>query len=210
VVAPPRDAEDEPDERDSGVQIWEKKAGMHSIVAITRHDLIFSPTVRDSKVREACDQLEEGVGPRKIFGTADTLIPFRDITEIHMEHRRYGLTVWYKADFETKQVNAFFTELKDLKEVFAALRKRLGPEWRAETVQYSRARAMREPGLGLVLVTAFTGVLYALRNNFSAGRWGGGLWILIAGGAFALVCLIWLIVVLRDPPLITSLKPPEE
>jgi hypothetical protein len=178
--------------------------GVPSFVALTDQELGWESIVRASKVAEAREKIEGGLQPSQVLGLAKDIIPLGAITRVRMDIKRRMVYVSRGDPLESQAPFFSFTEQKAAADFFEALHQRLGPGWVRRSKQFSRFRAALEPVGGMTACVVVLLVAVGSGDPFASI-------LRILFVAFVvlvfLACLTWLILYMRDPPLMEYLEP---
>jgi hypothetical protein len=176
--------------------------------------------------------LESGEPADSVLGDDATVIALDSIVKVegNLHHTFFTVHFAETPGAEPTEKNVFCAGAGSRDEVLAALRERLGPDWKRQVVQYSRLRASVEPLIVIGLFGFLTFCFYmagaypesdqsgggtkVVRTNWVGlifvwvynllGPWGG----VSVGGVVVALGVAWLVARVIKPPLMLTLTPP--
>jgi hypothetical protein len=140
-VAPKKERKPEPAARAWLVEHLESE----NIVVLTR-EALFIAKVADEYRRPVAKAVEEGADPRGLLGDSFRCVLLSDLAEVEMDRNAPRLaaclTIKFHREGRVRTLTVFWVK-EVCAEVFAALKERLGRDWRLEERQLSRQEVMR-------------------------------------------------------------------
>jgi hypothetical protein len=185
-----------------------------NILVLTR-DALFTAKLADDYRRPVAKAVEEGADPQGLLGDSFKCVLLNDLTEVEIDRSAPGLGASLDLRFHHEgRVRTLMVlcgkEVRD--EVFAALKERLGRDWRQVEKQVSRWEVMRYSVIVLsVLLGIMVGSLVLHQLVLDPGTsptlrevvgWTG-----IGTGIVSMLCIALSVWGLIKPPLLITLRP---
>jgi|SRR5262245_36242926 len=196
------------------LRVWVQPEMLSDNVVVLTEDAFVVATLPRQDVHDAEKHLLRGAPPDQVLGPAARALPLADIEAVQVDNR--GATISLGVREGRRQIEHTVQFLMPRhREVFAALREKLGPGWREETVASKPMEAATAAApVTLAALVGFLTVLGGLatwpllngRADPNAPLGGffnfptpGIIWL--GGGALFLGLLLWAVVeIKRRPP----------
>jgi hypothetical protein len=218
-----------PSQTDQNTLVWTNPDGEEETPSLVylRPGIVGLATLFDDDLEKAVAELLDGKD------IAAQTIPLTKITCLSAEEGEAELSLFYQqTDTNTIQLEVSFADNAQRDEFINKLRDRLGPAWTSVRQQGSRFWACLVPLGALIFMAVITWFMYGEAEDIAAGKhlkergsgkaklfsmvmhWVEGLigstGVLIVNGLIAVLFLIYLVSVLKSPPIYNVVLPKEQ
>lgn len=225
-AAPPREVK--PARKNKArLAYWIEPTSLDSLIALD-DEALFVACLNNKQLELATQALEDGQTAWTVLGKQARVIEFDDMKKVETNLRTTFLEVTWKSSDAWKETETHIdcASLKARDEILAALHERLGEDCDDKTVAFGRLRAAALPLYigGILLFLCFC--LYMIATGRDRGGNGGGgvgglpelifsillnvvgpTGTLIVAAVATVLCLVWLFLRVKSPPIVRTLKP---
>ena len=205
--------------------VFSSKEQLFDRLVVVTNDAIYAANPDKEQVARAAALVTAAGAAVKTAMPGAEELPFAKISKIETNRHRTDLNIHHHNGTRETIKNIDFDNAATRDRAFESLRRRLGPKFRKDEVQYGLGRAMLAP---IVTALAFAGVTWflmgaaqELRDGVEARTSGrnalikslfvlvlnvlGPTGVVIVGVLFVAAALWWLVARIKNPPLMATL-----